>query len=94
LGLLDNGDTGIFVEQNALENFDHEITKTNIQVKGRYVQLILKEIAHLAIKLPNFYNSRTVNIQAYVKDEVVGQHDIVLGICRTVDYSTSTQENL
>jgi hypothetical protein len=31
-------------------------------------------------KLPNFYNSSTVEIQAYVKDEVVGQHEIVLEI--------------
>jgi predicted aspartyl protease len=80
LGLLDTGATGIFVKRNALENFDHKITKTNIQVKGRYAQSILKEIAHFAIKLPNFYNSRTVDIQAYVEDEAVGQHDIVLGI--------------
>ena len=28
----------------------------------------------------DFYNSRTVDVQAYVEDEVVGQHDIVLGI--------------
>jgi hypothetical protein len=68
LGLLDTGATGIFVKQNALENFDHKITKTKIQVKGRYAQSTFKEIAHFAIKLPDFCNSRTVDVQAYVED--------------------------
>jgi hypothetical protein len=41
------------------------------------------QIRHLAtffIKLPNFYSQWIVKVQAYVEDEVVGQHDLVLGI--------------
>jgi hypothetical protein len=80
LGSLDTGATGIFVKRNALGNFNHEITKIKIQVKGRYAQSTLKEVAHFAIKLPDVCNSRPVDVQANVEDEVVGQHDIVLGI--------------
>jgi hypothetical protein len=40
----------------------------------------LKEVTHFAIKLNDFCSRRTVDFQAYVEYEVVGQHDIVLGI--------------
>ena len=80
LGLLDTGATGIFVKRAALKNIEHEIKNINIQVKGRYALSHLKEIALFDIKLPDFYNSRTVSIRAYVEEEAVGRHDIILGI--------------
>jgi hypothetical protein len=80
LGLLDTGATGIFVKRTALNNIHHQIKPTNIRVKGRYAQSRINEIALLDIKLPDFYNSRTATIQAYVEDEVMGHHDIIFGV--------------
>jgi predicted aspartyl protease len=80
LGLLDTGATGIFVKRDVLKYFDHKITKANIQVKGRYALSTLKEIAHFTIKLPDFFNSKTIDIEAFVEDSVVGRHDFVLGV--------------
>ena len=80
MGLLDTGATGIFIKQAALNNLQHQIKQTNIHVKGRYAKLKITQIALFDIKLPDFYNSRTVSIQAYVKEDVVGRHDIILGV--------------
>jgi hypothetical protein len=80
LGLLDTGATGIFLKRTALQNIEHEIKNINIQVKCGYAPLHLKEIAFFDIKLPDFYNSRTISIRAYVEEDAVGRHDIILGI--------------
>jgi hypothetical protein len=34
----------------------------------------------LTIKLPDFCSNKTVEIQAYIEDEVIGRHKIILGI--------------
>jgi hypothetical protein len=78
--LLDTGATGIFIKRVALQDINHQIKKINIQVKGQYDMSHLKEIAFFDIKLPDFYNSRTISIRAYVEEETVGHHDIILGM--------------
>ena len=80
LGLLDTGATGIFVKRTALKNIEHQVKKINIQVKGRYALSHLKEVALFNIKLPDFYNSHIISVRAYVEEEAVGRHDIILGI--------------
>jgi hypothetical protein len=80
LGLLDTGSTGIFIKWTALNNILHHIKKTNIHVKGRYAQSHIHDVALLNIKLPDFYNSRTVTVEAYVEEETIGRHDIILGV--------------
>jgi hypothetical protein len=74
------GASGIFVKRTALNNIHHQIKPTNIRVKGRYAQSRINEIALLDMKLPDFYNSQTVTIQAYVEDKIVGRHDIIFGV--------------
>jgi hypothetical protein len=49
-------------------------------VKGRYSQSQLKEIAIFDIKLPDFCGSRRATIRAYIEENSIGRHDIVLGI--------------
>jgi hypothetical protein len=34
----------------------------------------------LTIKLPDFCSNKTIEIQAYIEDEVIGRHSIILGI--------------
>jgi hypothetical protein len=80
LSLLDTGATGIFIKRTALNNILHHIKKTNIHVKGRYAQSQIHEVALLNIKLPDFYNSCTVTVEAYVEEESIGRHDIILGV--------------
>jgi hypothetical protein len=80
LVLLDTGATGIFMKRTALNNILHYIKKNNIQVKGRYAQSHIPEIALLNIKPPDFCNNFTVTIEAYVKEETIGYHDIILGV--------------
>ena len=80
IGLLDTGATGIFIKRTALKNFDHKINKTNVQVKGRYAFSNIKEVASFTIRLPDFCSNKTIDVQAYIEDEVIGRHDIILGI--------------
>jgi hypothetical protein len=80
LGLLNTGATGIFIKRTTLNNILHCIKKTNIHVKGRYAQSHIHEVALLNIKLPDFYNSCTVTVEAYVEEESIGRHDIILGV--------------
>ncbi len=72
LGLLETGATGIFIERAALKN-----------VRPRQMQICplssKKEISSLTIKLPDFCNNKTTDIQAYIKGEAVGRHDIIKG---------------
>ena len=66
-------------------------------VTGRYALSTLKGIAGFTIKLPDFFNSRTINFQAYVKNEVVGRHDIVLGVKKAwinLWFSASNRQSL
>jgi hypothetical protein len=63
-----------------LKKFDHKIKKTNVQVKDRYALSSPIEIASLTIKLPDFCNNKTIDIQAYIKDKTVGRHGIIKGI--------------
>jgi hypothetical protein len=61
-------------------HFAHQIKPTNIRVKASYTQSGINEIALLDVKPPDFYNSQTVTIQAYVEDKVVGCHAIIFGV--------------
>jgi hypothetical protein len=70
LGFLDTGAIGIFVQQTALDNIQHQIKPTNMS-KDRYTQSCIIEIALFDIKLSDFYNSPTVAIQACVEEEAV-----------------------
>ena len=80
LGLLDTGATGTFIKRNALNNIEHQVRKVNIKVKGRYASSHLKEVATFDIKLPDFCNSCSISIRAYIEEDAVGRHDIVLGL--------------
>ena len=80
LGLLDTGATGVFIKRNVLKNIKHQVQKVNIKVKGRYASSLLKEVALFDINLPDFCNSRSISIRAYIEEEAVGRHDIVLGL--------------
>jgi hypothetical protein len=80
LRLLDTGATSVFVKKAALQHIDHQIKKINVQVKGQHAITQLKEIAIFSVKLPDFYKSRSISIQAYVEEKTVGRHDIILGI--------------
>jgi hypothetical protein len=37
-------------------------------------------VSLLNIKLPDFYNSYTVTVEAYLEEETIGRHDIILGV--------------
>ena len=80
LGLLDTGATGVFIKQNVLKNIKHQVRKVNIKVKGRYASSHLKEVSLFDIKLPDFCNSCSISIRAYIEEDTVGHHDIVLGL--------------
>jgi hypothetical protein len=77
LGVFNTGATGIFIKRAAFKNIDHKIKKAKVQVKGRYALSRLKESASLTIKLPDFRNNKSIDIQAYIKDKTVGRHDII-----------------
>jgi hypothetical protein len=66
LGLLDTGATGIFVKRKALKGIDHQVEQVNLEVKGRYPQSQLKEIAIFDIKLPDFCGSRSATVRACI----------------------------
>jgi predicted aspartyl protease len=80
LGLLDTGATGFFIKQSVLKTIQHKIQPVDVQVKGRYSQSHITHIASFKIKLPDFCNHKTIMVQAYVENKVVGHHDIILGI--------------
>jgi hypothetical protein len=80
LGLLDTGATGTFIKRSALKNFTHQIRKVKLQAKGRYALSNLQEMASFTISLPDFSSNRSIDVEAYVEDDVVGRHDIILGI--------------
>jgi hypothetical protein len=52
----------------------------DVQIKGRYSQSHIIQIASFKIKLPDFCNHKTIVVQAYLENKVVGRHDIILGI--------------
>jgi hypothetical protein len=50
------------------------------QVKGRYSQSHITQIALFRIKLSDFCNHKTIIVQAYVENKVFGHHNIILGV--------------
>lgn len=80
LGLLDTGDTGIFVKRKSLKGIDHQVEKVNLRVKGRYSQTQLKEIAIFDIKLPDLCGGHQATVCVYLEENSIGYHDIVLKI--------------
>jgi predicted protein tyrosine phosphatase len=78
--LLDTGATGSFIKQSVLKTIQHKIQLVDVQVKGRYSQSHITQIASFKIKLPDFCNHKTILVQAYVENKVVGRHEIILGV--------------
>jgi hypothetical protein len=74
------GATGTFIKRSAIKNFTHQIRKVKVQAKGIYALSNLQELASFTISLPDFPSSRSIDVEAYVEDDVVGRHDIILGI--------------
>jgi hypothetical protein len=52
----------------------------DVQVKGGYSQSYITQIDSFKVKLPDFCKHKTIMVQAYVENKVVGLHDIILGI--------------
>jgi hypothetical protein len=80
LGLLDTGATYSFIKQSLLKIILLKIQPVDAQIKGRYSQSHITQIASFKIKLPDFCNHKTIMIQDYVENKVVGRHDIILGV--------------
>jgi hypothetical protein len=80
LGLLDTRATGSFIKQSVLKTIQHKIQPVDVQVKGRYSQSHITQIASFKIKLPDFCNHKPIMVQDYVENKVVGFHDIILGV--------------
>jgi hypothetical protein len=51
----------------------------NVQVRGRYSSVTATKMATFKVQLPDFCNSKTITLRAYVDDDPVGVHDIILG---------------
>jgi hypothetical protein len=79
LGLLDTGATGTYVAASALQKINHTIEPINVQVCGCYSSVTATKMATLKVQLPDFCNSKTITLHAYVDDAPVGVHDIILG---------------
>jgi hypothetical protein len=67
LGLFDTGAMGSFIKQSLLKTIQHNIQPVDIQVKGRYSQSHINQIASFEIKLLDFCNHKTIIFQAYVE---------------------------
>jgi hypothetical protein len=80
LGLLDTGATGIFIKRKALSKTEHQVKHMSLKVKGRYSQSHLKQISIFDIRLPDYCGNCCVTAHAYVEDESIGRHDIVVGM--------------
>jgi hypothetical protein len=81
LGLLDTGATGTYVAASALQKINHTIEPINVQVRGRYSSITATKMATFKVQLPDFCNSKTITLRAYIDDAPVGVHDIILGTC-------------
>jgi hypothetical protein len=62
LGLHDTGATGSFIKQSVLKTIQHKIHLVDFQVKGRYSQSHITQIASFEIKLPDFCNHKTIMV--------------------------------
>jgi hypothetical protein len=80
LVLLDTGAMGSFIKLSVLKTIQHKIQPVDVQVKGRYSQSHITQIASFKIKLPDFCYHKTIMVQACVENKVVGHHDIIFGI--------------
>jgi hypothetical protein len=80
LGLLDTGATGSFIKLYVLKTIQHKIQQVDVQIKGRYSQSHITQIASFKIKLPDFCDHKIIMLQAYMENKVFGRHDIILCI--------------
>jgi transposase InsO family protein len=79
LGLLDTGASATYVSASALKKIDHTIEPINVQLRGRYSMVKATQMATFTVQLPDFCNSKTISLRAYVENSPVGVHDIVMG---------------
>ena len=78
-GLFDIGASGTHIKHRALTNVRYAYTRVNVQVNGRYAKTMVKGQVEFKISLPEFCESRTVTIKAYIDKQTVGNYDIVFG---------------
>jgi hypothetical protein len=67
------------VAASALQKINHTIEPINVQVWGCYSSVTATKMATFKVQLPDFCNSKTITLRAYVDDAPVGVHDIILG---------------
>eukprot|EP00957_Ditylum_brightwellii_P193636 14745388-Ditylum_brightwellii.AAC.1 len=83
LTLLDTGaigKVGAFIKRDALHNVPHTISKCTDCIQGCYSTAESSKIAIFLVKIPEFCQSKTVTIKAYVEDNANGRHNLILGI--------------
>ena len=78
-GLIDSGASGNHIKRSALKGIQYLSSKVNVNVRGRYAASRIVETAEFECKLPDFGNSRRIKIKAYIDEDAVGRHDIVIG---------------
>jgi hypothetical protein len=71
---------GSFIKQSLLKTIQHKIQPVDVQVKGRYSQSHITQIASFKIKLSDFCNYKIIMVQAHVENKVIGRHEIILGV--------------
>ena len=76
---MDSGATNIHIKRKSLKGIKYTVTKVNVKVKGRYSSSTIREMAEFQCRLPDFCGSRIVTIKAYIDEDAVGYHDLVLG---------------
>jgi hypothetical protein len=81
LGLLNTGATGAYMTASALKKIQHAMEMINIQVHGHFSSITATKMAMFKVQLPDFCNSKTVALHAYVDDAPVGVHEFILGTC-------------
>ena len=77
--LLDSGASGTHIKRRALRNVNYTSTRVNVNVNGRYATSKISEMVEFEGQLTDFCESRTVKIRAYVDENAVGDHDLILG---------------
>ena len=50
-----------------------------VKVQGRYSTYKIKTMAEFKCWLPNFYQSRIMDVKAYVYGDTIGDHNLFLG---------------
>ncbi len=79
LGLLDTGASGTYISANVLSKVKHTIEPISVPIRGRYSKVTASRLAKFDVKLPDFCNTKTISIRAYVDENPVGRHDIIFG---------------